>query len=68
MKLVIAGLLVSLFGLGACASPQKIEESAMQHEMRAQQFEAEGQYAKAQSERRAAQKQHEKAALRRQGL
>ncbi|HEY7957256.1 MAG: hypothetical protein ACHQ17_12505 [Polyangia bacterium] len=69
MRYLIAGFLV--VGLGAasgCASPQRIEAAAARHEMRASQYDAEGQPIKAARERSAAAKDRQKAQIRRQGL
>ena len=63
------GLIAALLALGwvGCASPQRVEKSAMRHEERAVQLEAEGRYHEAQEEREAAAKQRTKAAVRANG-
>ncbi len=50
----------------ACATPARIERSAILHDQRAAQLEAEGRYAAADDERDAAAKQRAKAAYRAQ--
>jgi hypothetical protein len=60
------GLVVALMALGwvGCASPQRVEMSAVKHEERASQLQAEGRYYEAEKERAAAAKQRAKAAER----
>ncbi len=54
----------SSLALAACASPQKIRDAAHAHEERALRYRARGDYARADSELRAAEKQYYKAERR----
>jgi hypothetical protein len=58
----VSGL--ALAGLGACASPAKIQEAAYRDDVRAQQLEAQGDYAGAANKRADAARQRAKAAER----
>jgi outer membrane murein-binding lipoprotein Lpp len=55
---------LGLAGLSGCASPQRIQEDAYRHEMRAAQLQAQGDYVGAAQERRAAARERAKAAER----
>ena len=57
-------LLLLSFALIGCATPHEIRQSAREHELKAIQYEARGDYSRGARERRAAAKQYEKAAQR----
>jgi outer membrane murein-binding lipoprotein Lpp len=64
---LLIGALGGSLGLATfsgCASPQKIQEDAYRHEMRAAEFQAQGDYVRAAEERREAAKARAKAAER----
>ena len=60
------GVVLAVLALGwvGCASPQRVEESAIRHEERAAQLQAEGRYTEAEQERQSAAKERAKAASR----
>jgi outer membrane murein-binding lipoprotein Lpp len=64
MRKIVGIVLAAGVALGACASPQKIERSAADHELKAQQLQAQGDWVGAEKQRREAAQQRAKADYR----
>lgn len=59
-SLLVSTALVMVTVGASCASPEKIERAAMEHDRRAAEYASYGDYRRAEKERKRAEKQHEK--------